>query len=50
VVKAGDGEVGAEPLSERYSGALALRHRQGLPVAVVDGTGSIKYSVEGFRR
>ena len=31
VVEAGDGEVGAEPLSERYSGALALRHRQGAP-------------------
>jgi hypothetical protein len=31
VVEAGDGEMGAEPLSERYSDALTLRHRQGLP-------------------
>ena len=32
-----DGEVGAEPLSERYSGALALRHRQGAPGGSVEG-------------
>jgi hypothetical protein len=32
VVEPGDGEVGTEPLSERDSGALTLRHRQRTPV------------------
>jgi hypothetical protein len=31
VVEAGDGEVGAEPLAEGYSGGLAVRHRKGAP-------------------
>jgi hypothetical protein len=31
VVEAGDGEVGAEPLAEGYSGGLALGHRKGAP-------------------
>ena len=38
VIEAGDGEVGAEPLSEGYSGGLALRHRTGTPWVAVLGS------------
>jgi hypothetical protein len=31
VVEPGNGDVSAEPLSERYAGAFAVRHRQGTP-------------------
>jgi hypothetical protein len=31
VIEPGDGDVGAEPLSERYAGAIAVRHREWAP-------------------
>ena len=47
VIEACDGEVGAEPLSERYFGGLALRHRKGAPW---DGEArQHQYSLQGFR-
>jgi hypothetical protein len=41
VVEAGDGEMGAKPLAEGYSGGLALRHRPGLPCGGGGDAGSI---------
>jgi hypothetical protein len=37
MVEPGDGDMCANPLSERYSDALALRHFQGCSGVVVDG-------------
>jgi hypothetical protein len=50
VVKARNGEMGTEPLSEGHSGRLAVRHRKGLSGDVPGCNLQQQYSLRGWMR